>query len=64
MKDPFPSPHEITQLLAEWSNGNQTALAKLYPLVYDELHRMASRLNPRVLIASLFIPSDPLNYPN
>jgi RNA polymerase sigma-70 factor (ECF subfamily) len=43
MKDPAPSPHEITQLLAEWSNGNQTALDKLYPLVYDELHRMASR---------------------
>ena len=43
MKDPSPSPHEITQLLAEWSNGNQTALDKLYPLVYDELHRMASR---------------------
>jgi RNA polymerase sigma-70 factor (ECF subfamily) len=43
MKDPARSPHEITQLLAEWSNGNQTALDKLYPLVYDELHRMASR---------------------
>ena len=43
MKDPAPSPHEITQLLAEWSNGNQTALDKLYPLVYDELHRMARR---------------------
>jgi RNA polymerase sigma-70 factor (ECF subfamily) len=43
MKDPAPFPHEITQLLAEWSNGNQTALDKLYPLVYDELHRMASR---------------------
>jgi RNA polymerase sigma factor (TIGR02999 family) len=41
MKDPSRSPHEITQLLAEWSNGNQTALDKLYPLVYDELHRMA-----------------------
>lgn len=43
MKDPSRSPHEITQLLAEWSNGNQTALDKLYPMVYDELHRMASR---------------------
>ncbi len=43
MKDPSRSPHEITQLLAEWSNGNQTALDKLYPLVYDELHRMARR---------------------
>lgn len=43
MRDSSRSPHEITQLLAEWSNGNQTALDKLYPLVYDELHKMASR---------------------
>ena len=43
MKDPVRSPHEITHLLAEWSNGNQTALDKLYPLVYDELHKMAGR---------------------
>jgi RNA polymerase sigma factor (TIGR02999 family) len=43
MRDPLRSPHEITQLLADWSNGNQTALDKLYPLVYDELHRMARR---------------------
>ena len=42
MKDPTRSPHEITQLLAEWSGGNQTALDKLYPLVYAELHRMAN----------------------
>jgi RNA polymerase sigma factor (TIGR02999 family) len=43
MRDPSCSPHEITQLLAEWSNGNQTVLDKLYPLVYDELHQMAQR---------------------
>jgi RNA polymerase sigma factor (TIGR02999 family) len=36
----FP-PHEITLLLAEWSSGNQTALDKLYPIVYDELRRLA-----------------------
>lgn len=40
-------PHEITHLLAEWSNGNQTALEKLYPLVYDELRRMAHRYMSR-----------------
>lgn len=40
-------PHEITQLLAEWSNGNQAALDKLYPLVYDELRRMAHRYMSR-----------------
>ncbi len=43
MRGPSCSPHEITQLLAEWSNGNQTALDKLYPLVYGELHKMARR---------------------
>ena len=47
MKDPARSPHEITQLLAEWSDGNQTALDKLYPLVYDELHKMADRYMKR-----------------
>lgn len=36
-------PPEITQLLAEWSNGNQAALDKLYPLVYEELRRLAHR---------------------
>ena len=35
--------HEITQLLAEWREGNQSALDELYPLVYDELHRLARR---------------------
>jgi RNA polymerase sigma-70 factor (ECF subfamily) len=40
-------PHEITQLLAEWSGGNQSALDKLYPLVYAELRRMAHRYMSR-----------------
>jgi RNA polymerase sigma factor (TIGR02999 family) len=37
------SPQEVTQLLIEWSRGNQGALERLMPLVYAELHRMASR---------------------
>ncbi|MDX6559612.1 MAG: hypothetical protein QOF72_2661, partial [Blastocatellia bacterium] len=41
MSSPSSPPHEITQLLAEWSEGNQAALDKLYPLVYNELRRMA-----------------------
>ena len=36
-----PAPNEITQLLQDWSGGDQTALDKLMPLVYDELHRLA-----------------------
>jgi RNA polymerase sigma factor (TIGR02999 family) len=36
-----PSSHELTQLLVDWSKGDQTALDRLVPLVYDELRRMA-----------------------
>jgi RNA polymerase sigma factor (TIGR02999 family) len=32
---------EVTRLLADWSNGDQAALEKLTPLVYDELRRLA-----------------------
>jgi len=46
LKQP-PKQHEITQLLAEWSDGNQSALDELYPLVYDELHRLARRYMSR-----------------
>jgi len=35
------SSHEVTQLLADWSSGNQAALEKLIPLVEAELHRLA-----------------------
>jgi RNA polymerase sigma factor (TIGR02999 family) len=34
---------EITGLLRAWSDGDTTALDRVMPLVYDELHRMASR---------------------
>ena len=46
-KDPPRQEHEITQLLAEWREGNQAALDDLYPLVYDELHRLARRYMSR-----------------
>jgi len=32
---------EVTQLLGEWSGGDEDALAKLFPLVQPELHRLA-----------------------
>ena len=35
------SPKEITRLLVAWSDGDQSALAELTPLVYQELHRLA-----------------------
>src|SRR6266496_3377090 len=34
---------EVTQLLRAWSEGDQLALEKLTPLVYQELHRRAHR---------------------
>jgi RNA polymerase sigma factor (TIGR02999 family) len=34
---------DVTGLLVEWSNGDEAALEKLTPLVYDELHRVAAR---------------------
>lgn len=38
-----PSRKDVTGLLIEWSKGDQEALSKLMPLVYDELHRLAGR---------------------
>ena len=35
------SPREVTLLLQNWCRGDHTALDKLMPLVYDELHRLA-----------------------
>jgi RNA polymerase sigma factor (TIGR02999 family) len=31
----------VTQLLIDWRNGDRAALDKLFPLVYDELRRLA-----------------------
>ncbi len=33
--------HEVTQLLKAWTAGDQKALEKLTPLVYEQLHRVA-----------------------
>ena len=41
MDTPSVSPHRVTQLLAEWSHGDNAALAELTPLVYEELRRLA-----------------------
>src|SRR5260221_10075760 len=34
---------DISTLLRAWSDGDQSALARLTPIVYDELHRLARR---------------------
>ncbi|OLE64479.1 MAG: hypothetical protein AUI36_09110, partial [Cyanobacteria bacterium 13_1_40CM_2_61_4] len=41
------SKREITQILVDWSNGDQAALEKLAPLVSQELHRLAQRYMAR-----------------
>src|SRR5437016_3128946 len=38
-----PQPADATVLLRAWSEGDQSALEKLVPIVYDELHRLARR---------------------
>ena len=36
-----PTSHEVTELLLAWSAGDESALDRLVPLVYAELHRLA-----------------------
>ena len=40
---PQDSPQEVTQLLIDWSNGDQNAFERLLPLVYNELRKLAGR---------------------
>jgi len=37
----YPIPDEVNRLLADWGNGDQSALERLLPLVSEELHRLA-----------------------
>jgi RNA polymerase sigma factor (TIGR02999 family) len=36
------SPTNVTQMLLEWRGGNEDALERLMPMVYDELRRLAA----------------------
>ena len=38
-----PAPDQVTQLLIDWSNGDQDAVEQLFALVYEELRRLAHR---------------------
>jgi RNA polymerase sigma factor (TIGR02999 family) len=40
---PDQNPGDVTQLLAEWRNGDRSALDRMMPLVYDELRLIAGR---------------------
>ena len=41
MEEPSVSPHRVTHLLQRWGHGDDSALAELTPLVYEELRRLA-----------------------
>ena len=41
--DELDSAAHVTRLLHEWQGGSQDAFGQLVPLVYDELHALASR---------------------
>ena len=38
----MPAPDEVTRLLQEASGGNQDAMGRLIPLVYDQLRKLAA----------------------
>ncbi len=39
----MPSEHQpVTRLLQQWSEGNRDSIDQLMPLLYDQLHRLAS----------------------
>jgi RNA polymerase sigma-70 factor, ECF subfamily len=56
---------DITALLSEWAGGDQTALARLAPLVYPDLHALANSffrkerpdhtLQPTALVGEVFM---------
>ena len=54
MGDPGESSLEITRLLQDWRRGEPGALDRLTPLIYDELHLIASRHMAREWRVSLY----------
>lgn len=68
---PSPPGHEITALLQAWNRGDDHALEKLTPLIYEELRRSARRclargrrgntLETTALINELFLRVNDMN---
>ncbi len=42
-----PAPGDVSTLLRAWSDGDQSALERLTPIVFDELHRLPRRYMKR-----------------
>lgn len=65
MADPERTSHDVTRLLHDLSGGDESALARLVPLIYDELRALASRemrrergehtLQPTALVHEVFL---------
>jgi hypothetical protein len=47
MHEAEPQGREVTRLLRAWSEGDRSALDRLTPIVYQELHRLARRYMKR-----------------
>ena len=54
----MPTSVEITALIRAWGGGDQTALDRLTPLVYDELRRIARlvRVSRRTKVIAASLP--------
>lgn len=66
--------HDVTELLVEWRNGDQSALQDLTPLVYAELRKLAGgylrkerkshTLQPTALVHEAYLRLVGQNHPN
>lgn len=56
-----PASGPVTQLLAAWHAGDRDALDRMVPLVYDELHRLASRYLSRERAGHTLTPTALVN---
>ena len=56
-----PSLTQVTQLLIQWSDGNQDALDRLIPLVHHDLVAMARRYMARERTGHLLQPTALVN---
>src|SRR5256884_9778770 len=54
-------PEGVTQLLVDWSKGDQRALDKMMPLVYGELRRLASNYLRRERLGHTLQPTALVN---
>lgn len=67
------SPHEVTQLLQQWNQGESAALEKLLPVIYHELQKLAGAylrnerpghtLQPTALINEAYLRLIGQNFP-